>query len=546
MSAINRSLLASAAASAASSGSTTSATSKTAKTAMKGVLCSPEGVSLEAYVRRAWSSLDNGLVSVAPDAFAFTFEQRVDTNANIDADITDITDITDEAEHELVAGTAPESLAEEDIEADSEADKGALPDPMTLPLPLQALISTPPENIKMHLQAGTGFSKTPSIGASALPQANKPQANTPETDAPKTDARRADTLARTPPVGLSAIPKFSSNGKPISKKLAPTAASPVAQTVQISKFDKSGKSGETDAKPAAPATEAIRDSAASSIDVPKTQTSAQERTQTSASTQTSIQTPIQTPIQTSIPATTKTQASESTQTKQLAALSVEMPHREKSKESQKSPLKIASDAVALPLPLPLMQAMQEQTPAAAPNAASASQDRGKPSPQQGQASASAPSTAGVDAVATAATGSTLTYRFDKWNGNHAVTVHAPLDADGRLRNAEQTTRNTAQNTTPSGSQSGSKNDSQGSASNSAQPRYTEKFAAQNAVPQSAKYTLSPSDDLVGRRLSEHLARPADMPDAHDKPDYPSMRLADADERQRRHQQAPQEDDEDEA
>ncbi|MDB5988937.1 MAG: hypothetical protein JWQ10_340 [Herbaspirillum sp.] len=148
------------------------------------------------------------------------------------------------------------------------------------------------------------------------------------------------------------------------------------------------------------------------------------------------------------------------------------PHKEK------SPPQAISDAQPLPFP---QQPAPQRPPSAAPDAALPAQ--AKNTPQQ-------PSAAMVAAPAPASAangGSTLTYRFDKWNGNHAVTVQAPTKAD---------------------------------------------------APQ---YILAPSDSMVSQRLSEHLAQNPQMAD------IPAMRLSDADERQQQpRQQTPQEDDEDEA
>jgi hypothetical protein len=119
----------------------------------------------------------------------------------------------------------------------------------------------------------------------------------------------------------------------------------------------------------------------------------------------------------------------------------------------------------------------------------------------------------------------LTYRFDKWNGNHAVTVHAPLDADSRSRELEPAGRNTAPQTVQSAEKIAVQNTAQSNLQNN--PQFN------------ARYSLSPSDDLVSQRLGEYLARTADAQDT------PSMRLTDSDERQRRQGQAQQEDDEDE-
>jgi len=151
-----------------------------------------------------------------------------------------------------------------------------------------------------------------------------------------------------------------------------------------------------------------------------------------------------------------------------------MPHKEK------LPQQAVSDAPSQPIQQqPLPQRPLPIAPEAAP------QTPPKNTPQQpSPAMAAAP----APTQAAAANGaSTLTYRFDKWNGNHTVTVQAPTKAD---------------------------------------------------TPQ---YILAPSDSVVSQRLSEHLAQNPQMADV------PPMRLSDADERQQQQrQQTPQEDDEDEA
>jgi hypothetical protein len=112
-------------------------------------------------------------------------------------------------------------------------------------------------------------------------------------------------------------------------------------------------------------------------------------------------------------------------------------------------------------------------------------------------------------------GASLTYRFDKWNGNHAVTVQTAMPADLPRTASEQ---------------------APGQA-------WTQAGQLPNAA-QTAQYTLSPSDQLVGQRLQEHLTqfgRDANLPAVH---------LRDTDEheqrRQQQQQQQPQEDDEEEA
>jgi hypothetical protein len=510
MSAINRSLLASAAASVMSTASTVSTASATSR---KGALCSPEGVSLDAYVRRAWSSLNNDVVSVAPEAIAFghradknTDTKNTDTEAGGEATAVFVADAY--VDNEAVTGAVLESDRKENINTGSDVDKGALLNAnananataavfecyvpkapelkspavdaerpikhkergaaatdrvdegvQILPLmPLQALIPPRPENIEMGLQIGKGFSKTPSVGASAVP---KTKASAP--------ASRA---------GLDVIPQFSRGVKPISK------TPPAVETVSAVMPVQIPKSGKIDTKSLSPDTDAVSGEVALSTDA------------ASKSTQRPVERP--------------TQTSTKTATQQLPAHSADRPRKEKSLP------RIGSDA-SVP-PLPLIQAMQEQTATAAPNPAAASQDSARHSPQPMQQPATAP-TASTEAAASATTGSTLTYRFDKWNGNHAVTVHAPLHADGRSRDLEPASRNTAPQTVQN----------------------AEKIAAQNTAQSNTRYSLSPSDDLVSQRLSEHLARTAD------EQDRPSMRLTDSDERQRRQGQgqAQQEDEEDE-
>jgi hypothetical protein len=151
---------------------------------------------------------------------------------------------------------------------------------------------------------------------------------------------------------------------------------------------------------------------------------------------------------------------------------IDIPHKEK------LPQQAVSDAP----PQLIQQPLPQRAPSAAPDAAP--QTAPKNTPQQASAAmVAAPAPASASA---ANGGSTLTYRFDKWNGNHTVTVQAPTKAD---------------------------------------------------TPQ---YILAPSDSVVSQRLSEHLAQSQQMADV------PPMRLSGDDERQQQRQQTPQEDDEDEA
>lgn len=159
---------------------------------------------------------------------------------------------------------------------------------------------------------------------------------------------------------------------------------------------------------------------------------------------------------------------------------IDMPHKEK------LPQQAVSDAPPQPIQQqPLPQRPLSIAPEAAP------QTPPKNTPQQSSAAmAAAPAPAPAPASA-ANGGSTLTYRFDKWNGNHTVTVQAPTKAE---------------------------------------------------TPQ---YILAPSDSVVSQRLSEHLAQSQQN---QQMADVPPMRFVDADERQQQQprQQTPQEDDEDEA
>ncbi|RXZ38335.1 hypothetical protein D9O50_01975 [Oxalobacteraceae bacterium CAVE-383] len=209
------------------------------------------------------------------------------------------------------------------------------------------------------------------------------------------------------------------------------------------------------------------------------------------------------------------EASETTPFMTLPAVAL---HKEKRAAQTTEP----SQQSILPMPPVLPDA-------AAASASASAGDAGKAGAAKQQKRDASPANAGkADSIANAASAnahinassnSSLTYRFDKWNGNHAVTVQTAMPADLPHATAGQTPAQAA-----------------------AQTSGPAPMQAPNP-PNATQYTLSPSDQLVGQRLSEHLTqfgRDAALPQVH---------LRDADEhrqRQQQHPQPPREDDEDEA
>jgi hypothetical protein len=184
----------------------------------------------------------------------------------------------------------------------------------------------------------------------------------------------------------------------------------------------------------------------------------------------------------------------------------------------------------LPIIAQAMQGLQPQ-PAFA-NVSDVQQPQ--PQPQQptqskqqpeNAATVSSRSSASAAGEGASATGGSLTYRFDKWVGNHSVTVQTSAPAgdllpasDGRLNPAFSPAFNPASG-----------------ASNSMQQSVLPPASQFNA-----QYTLLPSDHLVGQRLHEHLVQFGQSPET------PTLRLNDADERRQQQREAPPEDDEDDA
>jgi hypothetical protein len=181
------------------------------------------------------------------------------------------------------------------------------------------------------------------------------------------------------------------------------------------------------------------------------------------------------------------------------------------KATATAPLKQKHPSPSAELPLQSPQGVIPQTAIESPllQGGNAEQPR-QVKPQKPQAHTAPAAAVKTDGAANSS-GPSLTYRFDKWNGNHAVTVQTAAPAD------MPSTTSTA---------------------NAAESAPGFASAAQSPSQNAAQYTLAPSDQLVGQRLGEHLTQ------LRHSTDLPSMYLKDADEQQQRQrQETPQEDEE---
>jgi hypothetical protein len=176
-----------------------------------------------------------------------------------------------------------------------------------------------------------------------------------------------------------------------------------------------------------------------------------------------------------------------------------------------APLKQKHPSPSAELPLQAVQGAMPQTAIESPLLQTGNPEQPRQvKPQKPQAHTAPTAAVKTDGAANSS-GPSLTYRFDKWNGNHAVTVQTAAPADMPSTTA---------------------------AANAAESAPGFASAAQSPLQNAAQYTLAPSDQLVGQRLGEHLTQ------LRHGADLPPMYLKDADEQQQRQrQETPQEDEE---
>jgi hypothetical protein len=470
-----------------------------------GAIASPGGMPLDEYVQAAWSSAiaksetkgkaDGGdrtaemaaehavLVSALPAADTLPLPKRLQALRNVH----DVPAAADESTPQQAI--SPRAFRSKDEPQDNMPLAGFAPQPV-LPMRPADLSWQPRRGVAAPTTSNTTIAAAPAAAPVAAPAA--PNTSTAVTASISANVRiTTERRSAASTTVAAAMPTTASTTAPTTVPTGVTTAAPAtaALPAPAATPNKSSAAGKSPA-----AMQSATPASAKKV-APVMAGQSTEQAVSASSVQTEDALP--TPLKEALPLEKKP----STQKKNRSSAIAEAP--------------LQINTAQAPQALAQSTVLQE--------GATAQADRPK------QAAQGAPMAAGVKADSAVSTGASLTYRFDKWNGNHAVTVHTAAPADlsaaaerGDMRAGAQTLT-TSLPDAPVASQ---------------QAQLTQQ--TQQTLQSATQYTLSPSDQLVGQRLGEHLARfGADA-------DLPQLHLKDADERQRQQQQAEQQDEEDEA